>query len=373
MADSILKLKYGSQAQYDSLTTKDENTLYFIINADKKNGKIYKGTDLMTYSLQNASYTTSGSGTAEILNITITNNYGDTSFSVSVPSAAALSAVQTALTNHTSKKATDTVLAHVKLSDATNNTTNTAASGNGIAATPKAVSDALTAAKQYADNLLGANDAMVFKGTIGTGGTVTALPTTGYSAGWTYRVITAGTYAGQKCEVGDLIIAVKDYATSTSNSDWTVAQTNIDGAVTSAVTLTTNQLVVGNNSKAVKILAAGANGKILKMVNGNPAWADETIGQNTTYTFSDGTQGEFTVQPSGGTAQTVETIGATALNVQHGGTGAKTFTSGNALIGNGTGAFSTKPINTQVNNDTNLITSGAVYNQLLWTPMGGVA
>ena len=39
------------------------------------------------------------------------------------------------------------------------------------------------------------NDAMVFKGTIGTGGTVTQLPAT-HEAGWTYKVITAGSLAG---------------------------------------------------------------------------------------------------------------------------------------------------------------------------------
>lgn len=82
-----------------------------------------------------------------------------------------------------------------------------------------------------------ANDAMVFKGTIGTGGNPASLPTNGYSAGWTYRVIEAGTYAGQKCEVGDLIIAIKDgpsTGSSVINADWTVAQTNIDGALTEA-------------------------------------------------------------------------------------------------------------------------------------------
>jgi hypothetical protein len=41
---------------------------------------------------------------------------------------------------------------------------------------------------------------MVFKGTLGTGGTVTSVPTNEYSAGWTYRVITAGVYAGEYCE-----------------------------------------------------------------------------------------------------------------------------------------------------------------------------
>ena len=74
------------------------------------------------------------------------------------------------------------------------------------------------------------NEAMLFKGTIGTGGTVSDLPAT-HKVGWTYKVITAGTYAGEVCEVGDLIICIAD-GTSANNSHWTVAQTNIDGAVT---------------------------------------------------------------------------------------------------------------------------------------------
>jgi hypothetical protein len=81
---------------------------------------------------------------------------------------------------------------------------------------------------------IAASDAMIFKGTLGTSGTITALPTT-YNIGWTYRVITAGTYAGATCEVGDLIIALVDRAgTGNVNADWTVAQTNIDGAITTA-------------------------------------------------------------------------------------------------------------------------------------------
>lgn len=54
----------------------------------------------------------------------------------------------------------------------------------------------------------GITGAMVFKGTIGTGGTAgTALPTTGVKIGDTYKIITAGTYAGQAAKVGDLFIA----------------------------------------------------------------------------------------------------------------------------------------------------------------------
>lgn len=95
-----------------------------------------------------------------------------------------------------------------------------------------------------------ANDAMLFKGTIGTGGTVTSLPAT-HNVGWTYRVITAGTYAGVKCEIGDLIICIAD-GTTASNAHWTVAQTNIDGAVIRNVTT-----AVGSTTLPVYVDASG--------------------------------------------------------------------------------------------------------------------
>jgi hypothetical protein len=85
--------------------------------------------------------------------------------------------------------------------------------------------------KSYVDTQIAAADAMIFKGTLGTGGTVTALPTT-YKVGWTYRVITAATYAGHACEIGDMIVALVDRSGSGNlDADWTVIQANLDGAV----------------------------------------------------------------------------------------------------------------------------------------------
>ena len=49
--------------------------------------------------------------------------------------------------------------------------------------------------------------AMTFKGTVGTGGTVDTLPTTGVKVGDTYKVSVSGTYASQLSKVGDLFIA----------------------------------------------------------------------------------------------------------------------------------------------------------------------
>lgn len=61
-----------------------------------------------------------------------------------------------------------------------------------------------------------------------------------YKAGESYRVAEAGTYVGVECEVGDLILVVKDYVAGTaSDADFMVLQANIDGAVTSTADVTT--------------------------------------------------------------------------------------------------------------------------------------
>lgn len=92
--------------------------------------------------------------------------------------------------------------------------------------------------KSYVDEsinkALSSIDAMTFKGTLGDGGTITSLPTQSAKNGDTYKIITAGIYAGQKCEIGDLIIATRDGSTidPLKDADWVVVQSNIDGAVT---------------------------------------------------------------------------------------------------------------------------------------------
>lgn len=106
--------------------------------------------------------------------------------------------------------------------------------------------------KDALDNYIAATDAMVFKGTLGTGGTITSLPAT-HNAGWTYRVITAGDYAGQHAEIGDLVICITD-GTSANNGHWTVAQTNIDGAVVGPASATSNNVALfdGTTGKLIR-------------------------------------------------------------------------------------------------------------------------
>ena len=85
---------------------------------------------------------------------------------------------------------------------------------------------------------------------------VNALPVVDYRAGQHFRVAEAGTYAGFKCEPGDLILVIKDYdAENASNADFMVVQANIDGAVTSSTDVSTDgELIVFD----------GVTGKVIK-------------------------------------------------------------------------------------------------------------
>ena len=109
--------------------------------------------------------------------------------------------------------------------------------------------------KSYADSVVAANDAMVYKGTVTP---TSGLPTEGYKTGWTYKVAEAGTYAGASCEVGDVIIALNDYAEeSASNADWQIIQGNIDGAVISAETSSSDGRIAVFDGTSGKVIRQG--------------------------------------------------------------------------------------------------------------------
>ena len=76
-----------------------------------------------------------------------------------------------------------------------------------------------------------------------------------YKAGMHFRVAEAGVYAGVECEVGDLILVVKNFnADTASDEDFMVLQANIDGAVTSASDVTTVGEVVVFDSVTGKVI-----------------------------------------------------------------------------------------------------------------------
>lgn len=99
---------------------------------------------------------------------------------------------------------------------------------------------------------------MVFKGTLGTGGTITTLPTASSSnEGYTYKVITAGTYASQSAKVGDVFVSAKPEGASayswilipagdTDSDTWRNIKVNGTEILGSAISTGALDLVAGN-------------------------------------------------------------------------------------------------------------------------------
>ena len=128
---------------------------------------------------------------------------------------------------------------------------------------------------------------MRFKGTIGLtsannyiiNGAEAEFPSKTAEVGDTYRVVTAGRYAGVQCEVGDLLICIIADSTG-KNTAWTVAQTNINGQIYHTI----NGVQKGfysNDTDTFSIFApttAGALGQVLTSRGGNsaPIWTNQS-------------------------------------------------------------------------------------------------
>lgn len=112
--------------------------------------------------------------------------------------------------------------------------------------------------KSYVDKIISASQGIVYKGTINS---VDDIPNT-YEVGWLYVIGTAGTYVGQKCEVGDMMIAViSRQGSGNENSDWDVIQTNIDGAITGISGITPIVIEGENASRTISMADSGVTAK----------------------------------------------------------------------------------------------------------------
>lgn len=144
---------------------------------------------------------------------------------------------------------------------------------------------------EYVGNAFAANDAMRYKGTITysngnyTTHTVAGVEVQGFptkcEVGDTYRVTSQGTYAGQTCSAGDLLICIQDGTGSSSNTTayWTVVEANINGQVKHTVN-GTSIYVYSNSTNTFTIYApttSGTQGQVL-LSNGSsaPIWAAQS-------------------------------------------------------------------------------------------------
>lgn len=163
--------------------------------------------------------------------------------------------------------------------------------------------------KDEIDTKIEAVNAMVYRGTVGTNGTVTALPSSNVQIGDTYKVSSAGTYGGHSCDVGDLLIATgteKDgvidgtitwtYVPSGDDTD-SQYQLNVANNTATLKNTTSNKdvgsltIAAGAGNDTIDVSTAGSTITVAHKTFGNP-----TKGTDTTAKPSHG--GTFTVLDS---------------------------------------------------------------------------
>lgn len=169
--------------------------------------------------------------------------------------------------------------------------------------------------------------AMVFKGTLGTGGTITTLPTASAdTVGDTYKVITAGTYANIAAKVGDVFTCsnAPAWVLVPSGDEPSGTVTNIatgtglsGGPITTSGTISLKEATtsalggvkIGSNITVNSGTISLSKANITNALGYTPPTTDT----NTTYTIESGdANGQIKVTPSGGTAYNVNVTGLAA-------------------------------------------------------------
>lgn len=187
----------------------------------------------------------------------------------------------TAQTVSIGKPATAGTADHAKTADAaTSATTATTATNAGHATSAdSATSDAN--GKNIADTYLTKNtafttyatkseisaltSALVYKGTIGTNGTITKTNVAAKVGDVYVAVAGAPAVNGVALEPGDMIIAKTAGDGTNTQPTWTAIQTNINGAVTTSSTLSDGKLILGGGGTSVR--TASSTG-FVKLKNG---------------------------------------------------------------------------------------------------------
>ncbi len=149
-----------------------------------------------------------------------------------------------------------------------------------------------------------ANDAMVFLGTVNaagviqvgyndniitqtiTPGTTTVQDLTAYSAGWVFKFMENGTgdplgTGAIAIEKGDMLIASKDRGASFDADDWTIIQSNIDGAdiVFKSSFTKAHSILIADEIGSPDAVTAGTNTVLRRGASGSIGWAKVDFAQ----------------------------------------------------------------------------------------------
>lgn len=193
---------------------------------------------------------------------------------------------------------------------------------SGLSAT-----DVQAAIDEVVNDIANLPEPMVFKGSLGEGGTISSLPVDGSAnVGDTYKVITDGTYAGLVAKAGDTVVC--DSKTVSANT-WTLIPSGDEagGTVTSITIQATSPIVVDNSSaittSGTRTLSHAASGVTAGSYGDNTAQTPAFGGSiNVPYVTVNAT-GHITAA-----SNTSVTIPATNLSEAQGGTDLTLVTTG---------------------------------------------
>ena len=124
---------------------------------------------------------------------------------------------------------------------------------------------------------------MIFKGSLGTGGTITTLPAASSSnEGFTYKVITAGTYASQTAKVGDTFISDgTTWVLIPSGDEPSGTVTSITLKATSPIAIDSSSAITTSGTRTLSHANSGVTAGTYKSVTVN-ATGHVTAGTNPT-------------------------------------------------------------------------------------------
>lgn len=157
--------------------------------------------------------------------------------------------------------------------------------------------------KTEVDNKFKTADAMVYMGTVSKADDLLAEATV--KRGWTYKVATAGSYAGVACKVGDLIIAKVDGTPTNDSTTWDVVPSGDDQTIVGDVSntgITISDSAAGGGVLAGITLANGDCTTVAGTASGKVTTIKVNHAPVTEGTLAAGSTVDVT-QPARGTAE----------------------------------------------------------------------
>lgn len=242
MTDTVLG---GAKLKYNTTQTVAANTVSTTVNR--------------TYAVQK------NSDNQLVVNVPWYDNNDNTTYTFANGTDGSFTVTPSGGTAQTVKIGTPANANHANMANSAGSATNDA-QGHSIHLTYATKTEMAGGLNALDGKISALTSALVYKGTVSK---TVSLPTKDVKVGDVYVVAEASTYAGQACENGDMIIA----KVGGNTPEWTIVQTNIDGAVTTTATaLDDNYIILGAGNKTLKPFATPTGDGYLYWSGSDYAW-----------------------------------------------------------------------------------------------------